>query len=53
MPREPHPSVPKQALAPGAGRSELVDLWFSHNESHDPSRTVVKSEYLEVVGVRA
>ena len=34
-------------------RAALVDLWTQHNQSADPSRTVVSSEYLEVVGVRA
>lgn len=34
-------------------RSTLVDLWASHNQSTDPHRTVVDSEYLEVVGRRA
>jgi SAM-dependent methyltransferase len=34
-------------------RADLVDLWASHNQASDPSRTVVDAEYLEVVGVRA
>jgi SAM-dependent methyltransferase len=34
-------------------RSELVDLWTSHNQSNDGSHTIVDAEYLEVVGVRA
>ena len=34
-------------------RAALVDLWTQHNQSADPSRTVVSSEYLEAVGVRA
>jgi len=34
-------------------RAELVDLWASHNLAGDPARTIVDSEYLEVVGVRA
>jgi SAM-dependent methyltransferase len=34
-------------------RAQLVDLWAAHNQSADPGRTIVDSEYLEVVGVRA
>jgi SAM-dependent methyltransferase len=34
-------------------RSDLVDLWASHNRSSDPGRTVVDSEYLEVVAKAA
>jgi SAM-dependent methyltransferase len=34
-------------------RADLVDLWTSHNRAGEPARTVVDSEYLEVVGVRA
>jgi SAM-dependent methyltransferase len=34
-------------------RSDLVDLWASHNQSSGPARTIVDAEYLEVVGVRA
>jgi len=34
-------------------RGELVDLWTSHNQAKDASRTIVDAEYLEVVGVRA
>ena len=34
-------------------RKELTDLWSSHNEANDGSRTIVDAEYLEVVGVRA
>ncbi len=34
-------------------RTELVDLWASHNRSSEPGRTIVDGEYLEVVGVRA
>jgi len=34
-------------------RSDLVDLWASHNQSTESNRTVVDAEYLEVVGVRA
>jgi SAM-dependent methyltransferase len=34
-------------------RGELVDLWSSHNQANDASRTIVDAEYLEVVGVRA
>lgn len=34
-------------------RAELVDLWASHNQATEPSRTLVDAEYLEVVGVRA
>jgi SAM-dependent methyltransferase len=34
-------------------RAELVDLWASHNQAVEPSRTLVDAEYLEVVGVRA
>jgi SAM-dependent methyltransferase len=34
-------------------RADLVQLWTSHNTATDPGRTIVDSEYLEVVGVRA
>jgi SAM-dependent methyltransferase len=34
-------------------RADLVALWTSHNKSSDSARTIVGSEYLEVVGVRA
>jgi SAM-dependent methyltransferase len=34
-------------------RAELVHLWTLHNTADDPNRTIVDSEYLEVVGVRA
>ena len=34
-------------------RAELVHLWTSYNTASDPNRTIVDSEYLEVVGVRA
>jgi ubiquinone/menaquinone biosynthesis C-methylase UbiE len=34
-------------------RSELVDLWASHNQATEAARTMVDAEYLEVVGVRA
>jgi SAM-dependent methyltransferase len=34
-------------------RGELVDLWASHNQSSDPGRTIVDSEYLEVVATAA
>ena len=34
-------------------RSDLVQLWASHNKATDPNRTMVDSEYLEVVGIRA
>jgi SAM-dependent methyltransferase len=34
-------------------REALVDLWTSHNQSREASRTVVDAEYLEVVGIRA
>jgi SAM-dependent methyltransferase len=34
-------------------RADLVGLWTSHNKASTPSRTLVDSEYLEVVGVRA
>jgi hypothetical protein len=34
-------------------RADLVDLWTSHNQTSASARTVVDSEYLEVVGVRA
>jgi len=33
-------------------RADLVDLWASHNQTIEPSRTVVDAEYLEVIGVR-
>jgi len=32
-------------------RAELVDLWTSHNQATDPARTIVDSEYLEVIAV--
>ncbi len=34
-------------------RAVLVQLWTSHNTATEPGRTVVDSEYLEVVGIRA
>ena len=34
-------------------RADLVDLWSSHNQAGEPGRTIVDSEYLEVVGIRA
>jgi hypothetical protein len=34
-------------------RTALVDLWTAHNISGEPGRTIVDSEYLEVVAVRA
>ena len=34
-------------------RAELVDLWASHNQASEPGRTIVDSEYLEVIAVRA
>ena len=34
-------------------RTDLVNLWSSHNQATDPARTVVDAEYLEVVGIRA
>lgn len=34
-------------------RADLVDLWTSHNEAGEPGRTIVLSEYLDVVGLRA
>ena len=34
-------------------RAALVELWASHNQAGKSGRTVVDSEYLEVVGVRA
>jgi SAM-dependent methyltransferase len=34
-------------------RAELVALWTSHNQATGPDRTIVDSEYLEVVGVRS
>jgi SAM-dependent methyltransferase len=34
-------------------RAELVDLWSSHNKATEPNRTMVDSEYLEVIGLRA
>lgn len=34
-------------------RADLVDLWTSHNQASESSRTLVDSQYLEVVGVRA
>jgi len=33
-------------------RAALVELWSSHNKSTDAARTIVDSEYLQVVGVR-
>jgi SAM-dependent methyltransferase len=32
-------------------RKELVELWSSHNKAGGPARTIVDSEYLEVVAV--
>jgi SAM-dependent methyltransferase len=34
-------------------RADLVNLWTSHNTAGEPNRTMVDSEYLEVVAVRA
>jgi len=34
-------------------RADLIELWASHNQALQPNRTIVDSEYLEVVGVRA
>jgi SAM-dependent methyltransferase len=34
-------------------RTELITLWASNNQAGEPGRTIVDSEYLEVVGVRA
>jgi hypothetical protein len=34
-------------------RRELVELWDAANQSDDPNHTVVDSEYLEVVAIRA
>jgi SAM-dependent methyltransferase len=34
-------------------RAQLVDLWAAHNRAGEPNRTVVDSEYLEVVALRA
>jgi SAM-dependent methyltransferase len=34
-------------------RGALTDLWTSHNQARESARTIVDSEYLEVVGVRA
>ncbi len=34
-------------------RANLVDLWASHNQAGESGRTIVDSEYLEVVGTRA
>ncbi|MDE3154745.1 MAG: methyltransferase domain-containing protein [Acidobacteriota bacterium] len=34
-------------------RAALVELWASHNQSREATRTIVDGEYLEVVGVRA
>ena len=34
-------------------REELTQLWTSHNLAHEPGRTIVDSEYLQVVGTRA
>jgi len=34
-------------------RGELVSLWAEHNRSSESGRTVVDSEYLQVVGTRA
>lgn len=33
-------------------REDLVDLWASHNQATESGRTIVDSEYLEVVGIR-
>jgi hypothetical protein len=32
-------------------RAELTALWTSHNQSHDGLRTIVDSEYLQVIGI--
>src|SRR5262249_40270310 len=34
-------------------REALIDAWSGANQSPDPGRTVVRSEYLEVVATRA
>ncbi len=34
-------------------RAALVTLWREHNQSLSPHRTVVESEYLQVIGTRA
>jgi SAM-dependent methyltransferase len=34
-------------------RADLVQLWTAHNTATTPGRTIVDSEYLEVVGIRA
>lgn len=34
-------------------RTDLVQLWTSHNRATEPARTIVDAEYLEVVGTRA
>jgi SAM-dependent methyltransferase len=39
--------------ARAALRAELIHLWTSRNQASEPGRTIVDSEYLEVVGVRA
>ena len=35
----------------GQLKAELVALWTAHNRSTDDTRTIVDSEYLEVLGV--
>ena len=34
-------------------RTDLVNLWASHNQAVEPGRTIVDAEYLEVIGTRA
>jgi SAM-dependent methyltransferase len=34
-------------------RTDLVDLWTTHNQATEAARTIVDAEYLEVVAIRA
>lgn len=34
-------------------RTDLVNLWASHNQAVEPGRTIVDAEYLQVIGTRA
>jgi hypothetical protein len=46
--------MPLGASAPMINmHADLTSLWASHDESTDPSRTIVSAEYLEVIATRA
>jgi len=51
------PVVRAFAALPADGQAalyaDLATLWASHNRSTDPGRTIVDSEYLEVVAAAA